>query len=252
MAQLVVSDSWFWLRSWSQSPGIKPHVRLHAQCRVCLRFSTSLYLCPSPCSNTFSLSLSLRRGREWESQVDSLLSHPDTLLFVCFKILFLNNLYTQCGARTYNPEIKNHMLYQLSQPHIPGCGIFWMLPYLKWKLHRGSLNTHLNALPQAVYLSGWRRLGSFTQSQIYICVTDGVMRFSRAHKPISCCPNCSWSVGHGKSSEKEVGNLGLGKHSAFTSHLMLGKSIKFLNLSLLIYKLDSSAATANDYLTGLS
>ena len=27
------------------------------------------------------------------------------------KILFLSDLYTQCGALTYNPEIKNHMLY---------------------------------------------------------------------------------------------------------------------------------------------
>ena len=31
------------------------------------------------------------------------------------KILFLSNLYPQCGARTHNPEIKSHELHLLSQ-----------------------------------------------------------------------------------------------------------------------------------------
>ena len=32
------------------------------------------------------------------------------------KILFLSNLYTQCGAQTHNPKIKSRMLHWLSQP----------------------------------------------------------------------------------------------------------------------------------------
>jgi len=36
-------------------------------------------------------------------------------LSIFFKILFLNNLYTQRGAQTQNPEIKSCTLYRLSQ-----------------------------------------------------------------------------------------------------------------------------------------
>ena len=40
--------------------------------------------------------------------------------FVWFlKILFLGNVYTRHGARTYNSKIKNHMLYPLSQRGVP-------------------------------------------------------------------------------------------------------------------------------------
>ena len=49
VAQLSIC---FLLRSWSQSAGIEPCIRLPAQCRV--RFSLSL--CPSPCC-AFSLSV---------------------------------------------------------------------------------------------------------------------------------------------------------------------------------------------------
>ena len=31
----------------------------------------------------------------------------------------LNKLYAQCGAWTYDPEIKSHMVYPLSQPGAP-------------------------------------------------------------------------------------------------------------------------------------
>jgi len=48
------------------------------------------------------------------------------LLFYFFKILFLSNLYTQCGAWTHNPESKNRMLYWLSQPVAPKYNFkFW-------------------------------------------------------------------------------------------------------------------------------
>ena len=46
--------------------------------------------------------------------LDSVLWSTRKKIFL--KILFLNNLYTQCGAQTHNPEIKSHMPYQLSQP----------------------------------------------------------------------------------------------------------------------------------------
>ena len=40
-----------------------------------------------------------------------------------FKILFLSNLYTQCGAWAHSPEISSHMLYLLSQPGAPDMNI---------------------------------------------------------------------------------------------------------------------------------
>ena len=42
-----------------------------------------------------------------------------TFFFHFLKILFLSNLYNQHGAWTYNPEVKSHMLYWLSQPGAP-------------------------------------------------------------------------------------------------------------------------------------
>ena len=43
--------------------------------------------------------------------------NPIVCLF--FKILFLSNLCTQCGAQIHNPEIRNHILYHWSQPGDP-------------------------------------------------------------------------------------------------------------------------------------
>ena len=42
------SDSWSWLRSWTQGGEIAPCIGLRAHWGVCLRFSLSLSLCPSP------------------------------------------------------------------------------------------------------------------------------------------------------------------------------------------------------------
>ena len=39
--------------------------------------------------------------------------------FFFLSIVFLSNLYTQCGAWTYNPDIQSHMLFQMSQPGVP-------------------------------------------------------------------------------------------------------------------------------------
>lgn len=36
-----------------------------------------------------------------------------------FGFLFLSNLYTQHGAETHTPEVKNHRLHQPSQPGAP-------------------------------------------------------------------------------------------------------------------------------------
>ena len=59
--------------------------------------------------------------------------------FFLFKILFLNNLYTHCGAWTYNPEIKSHMLYQLNQSGL----LFSLLskPLLCSCLHTSALGS---------------------------------------------------------------------------------------------------------------
>ena len=46
-------------------------------------------------------------------------------MYLVFKILFLSNLYMQRGAQTYNPEIKSHMLNQLSLPDAPPLFFFF-------------------------------------------------------------------------------------------------------------------------------
>jgi len=48
-----------------------------------------------------------------EKELICLLIQRKFLFFNFFKdfIIFLSNLYTQCGAQTYNPKIKSHMLY---------------------------------------------------------------------------------------------------------------------------------------------
>ena len=44
-----VSNSWFWLRSWSRGSWVQAlHLALHWQCRACLGFSPSSLPCPSP------------------------------------------------------------------------------------------------------------------------------------------------------------------------------------------------------------
>ena len=41
------------------------------------------------------------------------------ILFYFLKMYLLSNLCPQCGAQTHNPDIKSHMLHQLSQPGTP-------------------------------------------------------------------------------------------------------------------------------------
>ena len=48
-----VSNSWLWLRWWSQGHEMEPCIRLPTQCGVCLRFYVSISFCPSP---SYSLS----------------------------------------------------------------------------------------------------------------------------------------------------------------------------------------------------
>ena len=47
-----------------------------------------------------------------------------SLSFSFLKVLFVSNLYPQCGAQTYNSEIKRCMLYWLSQPGAPLLTVF--------------------------------------------------------------------------------------------------------------------------------
>ena len=49
-------------------------------------------------------------------------------LFKFHLFIFLSNLYTQREAQTHNPEIRSHMLHQLSQPGAP------LLLFLKWEI----------------------------------------------------------------------------------------------------------------------
>lgn len=49
--------------------------------------------------------------KSWKSNMK-----PDTFIV---KILFLSNLFTEGGARTYSPKIKTHELHRLSHPGAP-------------------------------------------------------------------------------------------------------------------------------------
>ena len=48
-------------------------------------------------------------------------------------ILFLSNLHTQHGSHTHIPEIKSHMLYQLSQPDAPE--VIYLYTLNQWLSH---------------------------------------------------------------------------------------------------------------------
>ena len=43
------------------------------------------------------------------------------LVFKKDLLTYLSNRYTQCGARTHDPEIKSRLLHGLSEPAVP-CG----------------------------------------------------------------------------------------------------------------------------------
>lgn len=47
--------------------------------------------------------------------------------------IFVSNIYTQCGIRTHEPEIKSHILYGLSQSGAPEIYIIILILYL-WNM----------------------------------------------------------------------------------------------------------------------
>ena len=65
---------------------------------------------------------------ETKNWVLNRLSYPGAPL----KILFLNDLSTQGGSETHNPEIESHMLYWLSLPDSPH--VISLSPILKWQI----------------------------------------------------------------------------------------------------------------------
>ena len=108
-----VSDSWFWLRSWSQGRGIKPHIRLHTECRTYLRFSLSLCLslslslsfCPFPlflCSLSLSLQKQIRKGqRRWHGVLFSTRARLSPLslslsYFTTLYVVEIKNILDSC------------------------------------------------------------------------------------------------------------------------------------------------------------
>ena len=71
-----VSDSWFWLRSWSHSAWVgAPRRALHWQREACLGFSLSPSLCLSP---THAVSVSL--SQKWINKKKILLNDGLTIL----------------------------------------------------------------------------------------------------------------------------------------------------------------------------
>ena len=47
--------------------------------------------------------------------INSKMNFSSVFWVIFKKILFLKNLYTQCGAQTHNPGIKSHVFYWLNQ-----------------------------------------------------------------------------------------------------------------------------------------
>ena len=102
-------------------------------------------------------------------------------LYIFFKrskknFFFNNNLYTQHGARTHNPEIKSCMLFHLSQPGAPGISTFkgnfsLILPKVKAKAHVGcashqplsSPTPFLSILFVCFPLTSWTSYRPFTK-----------------------------------------------------------------------------------------
>ena len=75
-----VSESWFWLRSWSRGCEIEPWVRLGALWGACLRLSLSLV--PSPCSHVLYLSNKIKSKKKF-----SCLYYLFNVASSCVKIL---------------------------------------------------------------------------------------------------------------------------------------------------------------------
>ena len=83
------------------------------------------------------------------------------IIFIFFKILSLSNLYTQCGAGIYNPQIKSSVLHQLSQPGA--------LLIITFKLdHRRSWSLHLQILCNVVSQLLVSSVPSPTRSYIFL------------------------------------------------------------------------------------
>lgn len=59
------------------------------------------------------------------------------LNYAFLSFIYLNNLYTLCEARTHNPEIKSHMLFQLS--HLVHLGLYFKIMRL-----RCHINLHID------------------------------------------------------------------------------------------------------------
>ena len=64
MAQVIVTNSRFWLRSRSQSREIEPHVRLCAEHGSCLRFSLPFPLPLPPCTRVHTVSLEKKKKKK--------------------------------------------------------------------------------------------------------------------------------------------------------------------------------------------
>ena len=65
------------------------------------------------------------------------LSRKKTLSFL--SLIYFSNLYPQCGAQTFDPTIKNHMVFCLSQPGTPRKGCFWTILTMSFSCLRNLL-----------------------------------------------------------------------------------------------------------------
>ena len=103
--------SWFWLRSWSQGPEMEPSIRLHAQQRVCSRFSPP---CAPPPVHALSLSLPL-------SQINKIFkvhvgNEGDTLCSWVRKLMvILYNFKYKLNTNTREVFLKNSTIWSKIQ-----------------------------------------------------------------------------------------------------------------------------------------
>ena len=63
-------------------------------------------------------------------------------------LFFLSNLYTQREARTHNPEVNTHKLYQMSQPGTPNMLLF-LISFRMWKAEVVLSHSYLPGSPHS-------------------------------------------------------------------------------------------------------
>ena len=121
-----MSESWFWLRSWSHDPWVRAlHWALHWQCGACLGFCLPLSL-SLPC--LLSISLKTNENKLWKKSLSFCLNADSFfLLYSSIVLLEYVSVLTILGwfSQVHGVSYKYEGLSLLFQ------GIFWIILFLK-------------------------------------------------------------------------------------------------------------------------